>query len=92
VSTGPVYTNADVPTGANPTVSGFTANPTHVAKGGAVVLNWTTSNAIYNVISPAVGPVRGNSITVHPKATTTYTLYSTNQYGRTTASVKVSVP
>ena len=92
VSTGPVYTNADVPTGANPIVSGFTANPTHVAKGGAVVLDWTTSDAIYNVISPAVGPVRGNSITVHPKATTTYTLYSTNQYGRTTASVKVSVP
>jgi hypothetical protein len=92
VSTGPVYTKPDVPTGANPIVSGFTANPTHVAKGKAVVLNWTTSDAIYNVISPAVGPVRGNSITVHPKATTTYTLYSTNQYGRTTASVKVMVP
>jgi hypothetical protein len=92
VSTGPVYTNADVPTGASPIVSGFTANPTHVAKGGAIVLNWTTSDAIYNVISPAVGPVRGNSITVYPKATTTYTLYSTNQYGRSTASVKVSVP
>ena len=92
VSTGPVYTNSDVPTGASPIVSGFTANPTHVAKGKAVVLNWTTSDAIYNTISPAVGPVRGNSTTVHPKATTTYTLYSTNQYGRTTASVKVSVP
>ena len=92
VSTGPVYTNADVPTGASPIISGFTANPTHVARGKAVILNWTTSEAIYNVISPAVGPVRGNSTTVHPKATTTYTLYSTNQYGRTAASVKVSVP
>jgi len=91
VSTGPVYTNSDVPTGASPIISGFTANPTHVAKGAAVALNWTTSDAIYNVISPAVGPVRGNSTTVHPKATTTYTLYSTNQYGRTTASVKVTV-
>ena len=91
VSTGPVYTNSDVPNGASPIVSGFTANPTHVAKGKAVMLNWTTSDAIYNVISPAVGPVRGNSTTVHPKSTTTYTLYSTNQYGRTTASVKVTV-
>jgi hypothetical protein len=91
VSTGPVYTNSDVPTGASPIVSGFTANPTHVAKGQAVMLSWTTSDAIYNVISPAVGPVRGNSTTVHPKSTTTYTLYSTNQYGRTTASVKVTV-
>jgi len=92
VSTGPVYTNSDVPTGSNPIISGFTANPTHVAKGKAVMLNWTTSEAIYNIISPAVGPVRGNSTTVRPKATTTYTLYSTNQYGRTTATVKVSVP
>ena len=92
VSTGPVYTNSDVPTGLNPIISGFTANPTHVAKGKAVMLNWTTSEAIYNIISPAVGPVRGNSTTVRPKATTTYTLYSTNQYGRTTATVKVSVP
>ncbi len=56
------------------------------------MLSWTTSNETYNIISPSVGPVRGNSVTVHPKATTTYTLYSTNQYGRKTASVKVSVP
>jgi hypothetical protein len=92
VSTGPVYTNSDVPTGASPIVSGFTANPTHVAKGKAVMLSWTSSNEIYNIIAPAVGPVRGNSVTVHPKANTTYTLYSTNQYGRTRSSVKVSVP
>jgi hypothetical protein len=92
VSIGPIYRNSDVPTGASPIVSGFTANPTHVAKGKAVMLNWTTSNEIYNIISPTVGPVRGNSATVNPKATTTYTLYSTNQYGRTTKSVKVAVP
>ena len=92
VSTGPVYTNSDVPTGPSPIVSGFTANPTHVAKGKPVTLSWTTSDEIYNLISPIVGPVRGNSVTVNPKVTTTYTLYSTNQYGRTTASVKVTVP
>jgi hypothetical protein len=28
---------------------------------------------------------------VTPTATTTYTLYSTNQFGRTTATVKVTV-
>jgi hypothetical protein len=92
VSTGPVYTNSDVPTGPSPIVSGFTANPTHVATGKAVTLTWTTSDEIYNIVAPSVGPVRGSSVTVHPKATTTYTLYSTNQYGRTTASVKVTVP
>ena len=92
VSTGPVYTSSDVPTGASPIVSGFIASPTHVAKGKAVTLSWTTTDTTYNIISPAIGPARGNSATVHPKATTTYTLYSTNQYGRTTASVKVTVP
>jgi hypothetical protein len=92
VTTGPVYTNADVPSGASPAIGSFTANPTHVARGKAVVLSWSSSGAIYNIISPVVGPVRGSSITVHPKATTTYTLYSTNQYGRTTDSVTVSVP
>jgi len=92
VAMDPVYTNSDVPSGASPTISGFTASPTRVASGKAARLSWTTSDAIYNVISPAVGPVRGNSVTVNPKSTTTYTLYSTNQFGRTTASAKVTVP
>jgi hypothetical protein len=92
VATGPTYTNSDVPTGANPTISSFTANPTHVAKGKPSVLSWSASNEITNIISPKVGPVRGTSVTVRPNATTTYTLYSTNQYGRTTARVTVSVP
>jgi hypothetical protein len=35
--------------------------------------------------------VRGDSIVVNPKSRTTYTLYSTNQFGRTTASTTVSV-
>lgn len=87
-----VYTNSDVPTGASPTISTFTASPTHVSSGKTATLSWTTSDEIYNLISPTVGPVRGNSITVNPKASTTYTLYSTNQFGRTTATATVSVP
>jgi hypothetical protein len=31
-------------------------------------------------------------VTVKPASTTTYTLYATNQYGRTTATVTVNVP
>ena len=53
---------------------------------------WTSTDAIYNIISPAVGPTRGSSVIVTPTATTTYTLYATNQYGRTTAKVTVTVP
>ena len=86
-----VYTNSDVPAGAAPAISSFIASPGSVAKGKAVTLSWTTIDANYNVISPAVGPVRGESIVVNPLSTTTYTLYSTNQFGRTTATAIVSV-
>ncbi|HTW87606.1 MAG TPA: hypothetical protein VMD75_06335 [Candidatus Binataceae bacterium] len=87
----PVYTDADVPTGPSPSINSFTARPHSVSAGQSVKLSWSTSDQIYNLISPAVGPVRGNSVIVRPSATRTYTLYSTNQYGRTTASVTVKV-
>jgi hypothetical protein len=45
----------------------------------------------YNIIAPQDGPARGDSITVTPSATTTYILNATNQFGRTTASVTVTV-
>ena len=48
--------------------------------------------ADYVIISPGLGAVRGTSATVNPTATTTYKLYATNQYGRTTATVTVTVP
>jgi hypothetical protein len=35
--------------------------------------------------------VRGTSTVASPKKTTTYTLYATNQYGRTTATAMVTV-
>jgi hypothetical protein len=91
VTTGPVYTESDVPSGPSPTISSFKASAAKVSKGKKVTLTWTTADAIYNIISPTIGPVRGGSITVKPKKTTTYTLDSTNQYGRTTATVTVKV-
>jgi len=91
VQMGTIYTDANVPTGPSPTISSFTANPATVAAGGQSTLSWSITNSIYNIISPQVGPVRGTSVVVTPSATTTYTLYSTNQFGRTTASVTVTV-
>jgi hypothetical protein len=91
VTTGPVITESNVPAGASPAIGKFTASSTYIRKGGSVMLSWSTSGAIYNIISPAVGPVRGTSITVSPNTTTTYTLYSTNQYGRSTATATVAV-
>jgi hypothetical protein len=87
----PIYTASNIPQGPNPTIASFTANPTTVTKGMPVTLSWTVSNADYNIVSPQVGVARGNSVTVVPTLTTAYTLYSTNQYGRTTAKVRVTV-
>jgi hypothetical protein len=91
VQQGTIYTPANVPTGPNPTISSFTANPTSVTAGSPVTLSWSTSNAEYNIIDPQAGPVRGTSVVLTPSATTTYTLSSTNQFGRTTATVTVTV-
>jgi hypothetical protein len=93
VNLGTVYTDANVPTGPLPAIASFTANPTSVSAGQMVTLSWSESGATYNIISPAVGPIRGASgnVIVAPTATTTYTFNATNDFGRTTASVTVTV-
>jgi len=91
VQTGTIYTPGNVPTGPSPTISSFTANPTSVSAGQPVTLSWTVSNGEYNIVGPQAGPVRGTQVVVAPTATTTYTLYSTNQFGQTTATATVTV-
>jgi hypothetical protein len=88
---GPVYTPGNVPTGPSPVVSSFTANPTTITAGQSSTLSWNVTNAIYTIVSPTVGPLRETSTVVQPTVTTTYKLYATNQYGRTTRSVIVTV-
>lgn len=90
VQQGTIYTPGNVPTGSAPTISSFTANPTSVSSGQPVTLSWSVSSSTYNIITP-IGPVRGTSIVVNPTATTTYTLNSTNQFDRSTATVTVTV-
>jgi hypothetical protein len=87
-----VYTASNVPQGAAPTINSFTATPGNVIAGGNVTLSWDVSNASYIVVSPQAGAVRGTSVVVQPGQTTTYKLYATNQYGRTTAAVTVTLP
>jgi hypothetical protein len=88
----PICTPSNVPTGPSPAIASFTANPAKVSAGQPVTLSWNVTEAIYNIVGPQVGPVRGTSVVVNPAATTTYSLYSTNQYGRTIAKVTVTVP
>ena len=87
----PLYTPSNVPTGPSPTINRFIATPSTVSAGQPATLSWNVTGASYFVISPQIGAVRGNSTVVSPTATTTYSLYGTNQYGRSTATVTVTV-
>jgi hypothetical protein len=87
----PIYTSANVPQGSAPAISSFTASSTSVSSGTSVTLSWQATTAGYYIISPQIGAVRGNSVSVTPTQTTTYTLYATNQYGRSTSTVTVTV-
>jgi hypothetical protein len=87
----PVYTAANVPTGAAPHIASFTASSTSVTSGTQVTLSWQQTGAGYVIVSPQVGAVRGSSVMVAPTATTTYTLYATNAFGQTKSTVTVTV-
>jgi hypothetical protein len=87
----PLYTNSNIPSGTNPTISSFTASSTSISSGTAVTLSWQVSNFSYVIVSPTVGATRATSVSVSPTTTTTYTLYATNAYGRTTSSVIITV-
>jgi len=87
----PVYTSASVPQGAAPTINSFTATSQSVSSGTPVTLNWSVTGGGYLIVSPDIGATRGTSVVVTPTQTTTYTLYATNAFGRTTATVSVAV-
>ena len=93
VNMGTVFTDANVPSGPVPTIASFAANPTSISAGQMVTLSWSESGATYNIISPTVGPIRGTSgnVIVQPAETTTYTFSATNDFGRATATVTVTV-
>jgi hypothetical protein len=87
----PIYTASNLPQGAPPAISSFSASPSTTTAGTPVTLSWAAVGASYFVISPDVGAIRGSSTMVAPAQTTTYTLAATNQYGRSTATVTVVV-
>jgi hypothetical protein len=86
----PGYDDATAPTGAPPTIGSFAASSTSVTAGTTVTLTWNTTNDSYDFID-VLGGVSGGSVSVKPAATTTYTLNATNQYGRATRTVTVTV-
>jgi hypothetical protein len=91
VQMSPLYTSSNVPQGTAPAIASFTASSSSVSAGQSVTLSWSVAGASFVIISPGPGALRGASTAATPSQTTTYTLYATNQYGRTTATVTVNV-
>jgi hypothetical protein len=93
VQMSPVFPGWDsntAPTGDAPTIDSFTVSASAVTAGTPVTLTWQTTNDSYDFID-LLGGVHGGSVSVTPTATTTYTLNATNQYGRSTKQVTVTV-
>jgi formylglycine-generating enzyme required for sulfatase activity len=76
----------------SPAIGAFKAEPATAAMGEEVRLTGTYSHG-HGVVDPAVGPLAsGKSLSVFPKATTTYVLRVTDARGRTVvASSRVEV-
>ena len=91
VTMNPIYTQANLPTGATPVINAFTASSSTVSAGAQVTLQWNVTGASYFDVTPQVGAIRGTSVIVTPSETTTYTLNATNEFGRTTSTVTVTV-
>jgi hypothetical protein len=87
----PIYTSANIPSGSAPSIASFTASSQSVSAGTPVTLSWNVTGASYLIVSPDVGAVRGATATVTPAQSTTYTLYATNAFGRTTSTVNITV-
>jgi hypothetical protein len=91
VQMNPIYTQSNLPTGAVPAIASFTASPSAVSAGTNVTLSWSVTDASYFDVTPQVGAIRGNGVVVTPSQTTTYTLNATNEFGRSTSTVTVTV-
>jgi hypothetical protein len=91
VQMNPIYMQSNLPTGAVPAIASFTASATTVSAGRTVTLSWNVAGASYVDVTPQVGAIRGNSVDVTPTQTTTYTLNATNEFGRNTSTVTVTV-
>ena len=87
----PLYTQSNLPSGVAPQITSFTASSNSIAAGTQVALSWVVSGASYLIVSPDAGAVRGTSVSVAPAQSTIYTLYATNAFGRTTATVSITI-
>ncbi len=75
-----------------PTITAFTATPASLpVGGGAVTLNWATTDAASLAIDNGVGVVTGTSTVVNVAANTTFTLTATNAAGTASKTAGVAI-
>lgn len=74
-----------------PIINSFFVTPNPVTNGQNSTLAWSTTNAPYLSLDHGIGSVTGNSITVSPAVTTTYTLFAGNGLSTTTAGATLVV-
>jgi hypothetical protein len=86
-----IYTQSNLPSGSAPSIASFTASASTVSSGTPVTLNWDVTGASYFIVTPQIGAIRGASVAVTPTQTTTYTLNATSEFGRSTATITVTV-
>ena len=72
-------------------INSFTASPTTITAGESTRLNWDVSGTSPTIEISGRGTVTGNSITVSPTRTTTYTLTATNAEDSVSRQVTVQV-
>src|SRR5581483_4875232 len=74
-----------------PAIGSFSASPANITAGQSTTLSWSVSGATTISIDNGLGTVTGNSKSVSPVQTTTYTLTATNSSGTISARVTVTV-
>ncbi len=90
LTSGPVYATNAAATGPSPTITNLAATAS-TGPGTAVTLTWQQTGSSYDYIEEA-GPARNGTLLVAPQVTTTYDLVSSNQFGRASGSITVTVP
>jgi len=85
-----VQASASVTVLPAPVVTAFTSSPTAITAGDPATLSWTIQGQATCSLSGS-GDVPGNTATVAPTATTTYTLTATNPAGNDSRSLTLTV-
>lgn len=75
----------------SPSIANFTASPPEIGLGQSSTLTWSVLNATSVSLDNGIGLIAGNTISVNPAQTVTFTLTATNTLGTFSASTSAQV-